>query len=1532
MLLGLTLGLPNAYANTSSSHPFVLDWGESGLSTPGHFSFPQNLATDENGNVYVTDLGNKRVQKFSNDGIFLSAWGSSGSGSGQFHSPAGITEFNGTLFVVDSQLHRIQTFDLKGNFITKWGETGASQGQFLLPNGIAAGVNGTIYVVDTGNQRIQKFTQNGTYISEFGESGTEAGKFITPVGIAVDRQENVYVTDPGKNKILKFDSDGILLQTYGPNFAGLAIMPQGLEINPSGNIYVTDSTHNRILLISQEGYTLSTWGSMGIANGQFKMPKDIALDNNGFLYVVDENGHRIQKFGSPDSIQPSSQTSSTEQSSQSSSTESQPVETNPLPPVNPVPGDLTKPVIIPPNDLRIEAVGGLTPISVGQAMATDASGIQSLNNNAPENFPLGVTTLIWTAIDGAGNMAIATQTVTVVDTIPPTIENLEDIFVEASTAHSNSVNLEIPLTTDAVGTISITNDAPEFYPLGEIIVTWTAIDVGSNSATQQQKVVVVDTTSPTIYPPTDIVHEATSTLENEILLGEAAALDNGEIVSVTNDAPLFFTIGNTTVTWIAGDSSGNTVSGQQLISVIDTTAPTIDLLEDLKLEATSMSDNEVELLSPTVHDSQEVIITNNAPAVFPIGETIVTWTAQDPSGNISSTSQKIQIVDTTIPSLIAPVDITHESTSSNGTVVVLGQPIADDISGISSIINSSPEEFPLGETVVVWTAYDNYGNTNSTNQIVTIVDTTPPLITAPADILIEADSQNENFIDLGVPNTSDLISIGSISNDSPESFPIGITSVTWMATDSSGNVAYDSQVITVQDTTLPEIFVPENLTFEASGSSGNVVDIGEAAVIDIIGVFSIENDSPEVFPLGETIVTWIGTDFYDNTASGKQIITVVDTVPPTITTPSPVVFEAQSLSSNEISIGIATAQDTVGIASIDNNAPAVFPIGETIVTWTATDQVGNLVSTQQTVTVVDTISPSIISPEDIIFEATSSSDNAVPLGDAIADDIVGVASVTNDAPEVFPIGETIVTWTAIDQVGNTVTDSQIITLVDTAMPTIAAPEDIIFEATSSSDNVVPIGDAVAVDAVGVASVTNDAPAVFPIGETIVTWTATDQVGNYAVDVQTITVEDTVLPSIISPEDIIFEATSSSDNAVPLGDAIADDIVGVASVTNDAPAVFPIGETIVTWTATDQVGNYAVDVQTITVEDTVLPSIISPEDIIFEATSSSDNAVPLGDAIADDIVGVASVTNDAPAVFPIGETIVTWTATDQVGNLVSTQQTVTVVDTISPSIISPEDIIFEATSSSDNAVPLGDAIADDIVGVASVTNDAPEVFPIGETIVTWTAIDQVGNFVFDSQKITVVDTTSPTLSIPEDIVVEAIAQNTPVFIGNAHVTDLTDSEPTVQNDANFSFSLGQTFVTWTAVDKYGNTIEAIQVITVQACGKPESYYNLIIGTPLDDNLSGTDGADLIFAEEGDDIISAQKGNDCIFGADGDDIIFGNEGNDNISGGDGNDVIKGLSGDDVIIGGFGVDVIDGGDDVDSCNIDQVPDGDLEVKCES
>ena len=78
------------YSVADTAPSYDTQWGSQGLQITGLFSFPQDLAVDSGGNVYVSDYGNRRIQKFDNDGNFLHTWGIKGSGNGQFQAPAGI--------------------------------------------------------------------------------------------------------------------------------------------------------------------------------------------------------------------------------------------------------------------------------------------------------------------------------------------------------------------------------------------------------------------------------------------------------------------------------------------------------------------------------------------------------------------------------------------------------------------------------------------------------------------------------------------------------------------------------------------------------------------------------------------------------------------------------------------------------------------------------------------------------------------------------------------------------------------------------------------------------------------------------------------------------------------------------------------------------------------------------------------------------------------------------------------------------------------------------------------------------------------------------------------------------------------------------------------------------------------------------------------------------------------------------------------------------------------------------------------------
>ncbi len=1421
------------YSAAETAPSYTAQWGSQGLQITGLFSFPQDLAVDSAGNVYVSDYGNRRIQKFDNDGNFLHTWGVKGSGNGQFQAPAGIAIGGDDVYVVDNDLNRVQKFDTVGKYITQWGSKGQGPGQFLLPQGIAVDSSSDIYVVDTGNNRIQKFTSDGKFLLSWGVSGLGNGQFVNPRGVAADTQGSVYVSDSGNNRIQKFTADGVFIKTFDVSSGSSLKYPQGLEVDSSGNIYIADTGNNRIHKIDRNGKSLASWGTQGTTNGNFNNPRDVVLDSTGNVFVADSSNHRIQKFAY---------------------TTTEPLTETSLTPLKPLPNDKTKPVISAPSDITAEANGLLSTVSIGQATATDASGISSLTNNAPEKFPLGITTVIWTATDAAGNVAQATQRVTIRDTTSPVISAPPSVTVEAANP-SSSIALGTPSTSDAIGVVSVTNDAPETFPLGDTIVTWTATDSAGNSATTKQVVTVQDTTKPKIRAPADVTVEATSSANNVAILGDPTVTDNGEIKSITNDAPLAFPLGVTTVTWAATDTAGNISVDTQNVKVVDTTAPTITAPADVVFEAVSSTGNPVPIGDATTDDIQLAIVTNDAPATFPLGDTIVTWTATDAAGNSVMATQKVSVIDTTAPILVLPADVTAEATSPDHNIISTGQATAEDIIGISSITNNAPVDFAFGTTTVTWTAIDTAGNSVSANQTITIVDTTAPELQVPRDIVAEATDPVLNIIQIGSATAFDIIDIESITDDAPDAFPLGMTTVTWTVSDTSGNSATATQTITIQDTTSPLVTAPADIIAEATSPTDNIVSIGDATATDIIGVQSITNDAPSVFPLGDTIVT-----------------------------------------------------------------------------WTATDNTGNSATITQKITIVDTTAPSITVPPDVTFEALGTTGNLIPIGDATATDLVGVQSITNDATSAFSLGEKTITWTATDAAGNSATATQKITVVDTTPPTIVAPAPVESEATSATENTVTLGEATAADFVGIQSITNDAPVVFPIGETIVTWTATDMAGLTATTTQTVTINDTTPPTLAVPKAITVEATSESQNTVNIGEASASDLVDIQSITNDAPDAFPLGMTTVTWTATDTSGLSTSDTQIITVIDTTAPLITPPSDVVVEAVSISDNLVKLGTATATDIIGIDSITSDAPVTFPFGDTIVTWTATDTSGNSVSTTQTVTVIDTTAPKITAPVDVTFEATDPVNNMISIGTAYATDIIGIDSITSDAPATFPFGDTIVTWTAIDTSGNSASTTQKITVIDTTAPQLVLPANVIVDATALSNTVSIGTATATDIVDSTPQIQNDAPATFPLGDTIITWTATDKFGNTISQKQTVTVQACGKDVSSYNMITGGPTDDTLTGTNLADLIFGLAGDDIISGEKGDDCILGGDGEDIIFGNEGEDSISGNNGNDIIKGGSGNDILHGNEGTDIIDGGDDHDTCNVGEAASDDLIIKCEA
>jgi gliding motility-associated-like protein len=473
-----------------------------------------------------------------------------------------------------------------------------------------------------------------------------------------------------------------------------------------------------------------------------------------------------------------------------------------------------------------------------------------------------------------------------------------------------------------------------------------------------------------------------------------------------------------------------------------------------------------------------------------------------------------------------------------------------------------------------------------------------------------------------------------------------------------------------------------------------------------------------------------------------------------------------------ISCGLYVTNDITNT----NNASGIYSLGNTTVTWTATDSAGNTTTCTQIVTVVDNENPVISCPSAITINTDiGQCTSTASIGTPTATDNCGTPTVTNDAPTAFPTGDTTVTWTATDSAGNTAICTQIVTVVDAENPVITCPTAITINTDlGQCTSTASIGTATATDNCGTPIITNDAPTSFPIGDTTVTWTATDSAGNTTTCTQIVTVVDNENPVISCPSTITINTDlGQCTSTASIGTATATDNCGTPIITNDAPTSFPIGDTTVTWTATDSAGNTITCTQIVTVVDNENPVISCPSTITINTDlGQCTSTASIGTATATDNCGTPIITNDAPTSFPIGDTTVTWTATDSAGNTITCTQIVTVVDNENPIAIAQN--ITISLNGSGNAIitpAMIDNGSSDNCTISSLTLDIStfDCSNVGTPVtVTLTAIDGVGNTNNTTAIVTVEDNSNPVV-ITQDITVAlddyGSATITPEMINN-----------------------------------------------------------------------------------------------------------------------------------------------------------------------
>lgn len=378
----------------------------------------------------------------------------------------------------------------------------------------------------------------------------------------------------------------------------------------------------------------------------------------------------------------------------------------------------------------------------------------------------------------------------------------------------------------------------------------------------------------------------------EVQVGEASSAAGGNVTFLDGGASCdhvsgsFFPMGTTTVTCSASNSFG-TSTATFLVVVTDSTPPVVNVPADI------VSTSPTVTFTVTATDNIDGTITSGGPSApfvscnppsgstFPEGDTTVQCIAADAHLNFATGQFKVTII--VKPVLSLPADFSVEATGPSGATVNY---TATAVGGPISCAPASGSVFPLGTTAVQCSATNSAGTTTGSFNV-SVVDTTPPTVTVPADIIREATGPSGAAVTFTATAT-DIVD-GTVAVTcvpaSGSTFPIATTLVQCTATDAHSNTGRGSFSVTVRDTTPPAITVPADITAEATGPSGAAVTFTVTAV-DIVDGDRPVTCSPasgSTFALGTTTVQCTASDTRSNSSTASFHVTVRDTTPPTVT-------------------------------------------------------------------------------------------------------------------------------------------------------------------------------------------------------------------------------------------------------------------------------------------------------------------------------------------------------------------------------------------------------------------------------------------------------------------------------------------------------------------------------------------------------------------------------------------------------------------------------------------------------------------------
>ncbi len=919
----------------------------------------------------------------------------------------------------------------------------------------------------------------------------------------------------------------------------------------------------------------------------------------------------------------------------------------------------------------------------------------------------------WTAVDACGNQAIATQTITLADHTPPvlvgvpadTVVACDDIPPAAVVTATDNCDADVAVVpTEVIQPL----DACSYY----ILRSWTATDACGNTAMASQTLLVTDTTPPVFLDaPADVTVACDAIPAPPALTAtdDCSANVMVDYYEFAQDPACSYEIKRV---WTATDACGNTASHTQIITVQDAEGPVITPVDPVLAGYADGDTLTVECDDVPVLSEASATAEDNCSEVvdFVFLEQVVDggdcaqdgylvlmhcgWEATDACGNTSTFYIFVKVVDTTPPLIMdVPADVTVDCNAVPPVADVTVMDNCDDAVALTfdqtTQAGNCPGNYVLTRT---WTATDHCGNISTATQIVTVEDTTPPvLVGVPADATVSCDAVPAPPVVTAVDDCDSAPQVTFVESTS-SGCPYTIVR-TWTATDACGNTTSLSQTLTVIDEEAPILLgVPSDL----SVSCDQVPAVPTVTATDNcdaqVEVAFAETIEPGACPHNYVLVrTWTAVDACGNVAQLSQNIAVVDDTPPVLVgVPADLSVPCSQIPAPASVTATDNCAGDIDIEMIETRTDGCpFTLTRT---WTATDACGNVATASQSIYVFDDTPPVFLDePADLTVNCGEVPDPQDCLAVDDCADSVAVAFVELMEPMDACTYQIKRIWEAEDACGNTSAVHQLITVVDSEAPVLTFTHPLLAGAQDGDEVFIECDEITLFSAADAAATDNcdpDPQVMFVEGAVWVgdcatdgfitslecTWIAKDACGNQDSITLIITIVDTRAPEFLTvPADL---TVACSDPLPPLEQPLAVD--GCSELTYSVDSVVVAGncpnnyQIVRTWTVTDACGHSTSAQQVITVQDADPPVLSAPPaDLTVDLSAGASIPPPAVLTATDACAGDVAVSMDE-AIYPDDCFYVlqrTWSASDACGNYAAVTQTITVLQGLEPVTLS-----------------------------------------------------------------------------------------------------------------------------------------------------------------------------------------------------------------------------------------------------------------------